>query len=205
MAVTGVTSGTSATYATNAMSNKKETRTIRGNISDESKKRVHELADNPKNVKRMKSQQLDKDAFFKLMLEQLKNQDPMSPMDNNDMLNQMSQLSSMEQLENMTKMQAEATRASKDISDQVKALTQAIVSSTDSREMLQEIQKINQKLSTYIAATTKPDAGDVASALGDETGKQNTAGVSATDGVSGREVVEDSEITESGSGTSGEA
>lgn len=45
--------------------------------------------------------QMDKDAFFKLMLAQLKNQDPMNPMKNHEMAAQLAQFSSLEQMTNM--------------------------------------------------------------------------------------------------------
>jgi flagellar basal-body rod modification protein FlgD len=41
---------------------------------------------------------LDKDAFLKLLVAQLKNQDPSSPMDTSQMMAQTTQLSTMEQL-----------------------------------------------------------------------------------------------------------
>ena len=44
---------------------------------------------------------LDKDAFFKLMLSQLKNQDPMNPLKNHEMAAQLAQFSSLEQMSNM--------------------------------------------------------------------------------------------------------
>jgi flagellar basal-body rod modification protein FlgD len=44
---------------------------------------------------------LDKDGFLKLMVEQLKHQDPSAPADSSAMLQQMSQLTSMEQMTNM--------------------------------------------------------------------------------------------------------
>ena len=44
-----------------------------------------------------------KEMFLKLLVAQLKNQDPTSPMDQKDMMAQMAQFSSVEQLSNMAK------------------------------------------------------------------------------------------------------
>nr|WP_207754868.1 flagellar hook capping FlgD N-terminal domain-containing protein [Desulforadius tongensis] len=45
--------------------------------------------------------ELDKDAFLRIMIEQLKNQDPTSPMDSDKFISQMAQFTMMEQLTNM--------------------------------------------------------------------------------------------------------
>ena len=45
--------------------------------------------------------QLDKDAFLKLLVAQLQNQDPMSPMDSNQFISQMAEFSTVEQLANI--------------------------------------------------------------------------------------------------------
>ncbi|MCW2921934.1 MAG: flagellar hook assembly protein FlgD [Thermoleophilia bacterium] len=46
---------------------------------------------------------LQKDMFLKLMIAQLKNQDPTAPMDQKDMMASMTQFSQVEQMQNMTK------------------------------------------------------------------------------------------------------
>lgn len=46
---------------------------------------------------------LDKEAFLKLLITQLKSQDPLEPMKDRDFIAQMSQLSSLEQVMNMSK------------------------------------------------------------------------------------------------------
>ena len=47
------------------------------------------------------SQELDGDAFLMLMLEQLKNQDPMDPMDNSEMLAQQAQFTQLQELQEL--------------------------------------------------------------------------------------------------------
>lgn len=47
------------------------------------------------------SQELDGDAFLMLMLEQLKNQDPMDPMDNSEMLAQQAQFSQLQEMQEL--------------------------------------------------------------------------------------------------------
>lgn len=57
--------------------------------------------DSSKRVAGHGSSKMDKDAFFKLMLAQLKNQDPMNPLKNHEMAAQLAQFSTLEQMTNM--------------------------------------------------------------------------------------------------------
>lgn len=57
--------------------------------------------DPSKKVQGSGNANLDKDAFFKLMLTQLKNQDPMNPLKNHEMAAQLAQFSTLEQMSNM--------------------------------------------------------------------------------------------------------
>src|SRR3954470_21741146 len=50
----------------------------------------------------------DKDLFLKLMVEQLRHQDPMNPTDGNEWLAQMAQFNSVEQLGNLASTSAQA-------------------------------------------------------------------------------------------------
>lgn len=55
-----------------------------------------------KNASTQIDNELGKDAFLKLMITQMQNQDPLSPMDNKDMIAQMAQFTSVEQLVNIS-------------------------------------------------------------------------------------------------------
>ena len=57
--------------------------------------------DDNKRVAGHGNDKMDKDAFFKLMIAQLKNQDPMNPLKNHEMAAQLAQFSSLEQMTNM--------------------------------------------------------------------------------------------------------
>ncbi|MBP8129598.1 MAG: flagellar hook capping protein [Candidatus Hydrogenedentes bacterium] len=47
------------------------------------------------------SEDLDTDAFLQLLMEQIRNQDPLEPMDNDEMLAQLAQFASLEQMNNL--------------------------------------------------------------------------------------------------------
>lgn len=57
--------------------------------------------DPSKKMRAVGSDKLDKDAFMKLMLAQMKNQDPTNPLKSHEMAAQLAQFSSLEQLQNM--------------------------------------------------------------------------------------------------------
>lgn len=58
---------------------------------------------------------LDKDAFFKLMLTQLKSQDPTNPLKSHEMAAQLAQFSSLEQMTNINQTLAEMKNAQKPV------------------------------------------------------------------------------------------
>jgi flagellar basal-body rod modification protein FlgD len=57
--------------------------------------------DPSKKMRAVGSDKMDKDAFMKLMLAQMKNQDPTNPLKSHEMAAQLAQFSSLEQMQNM--------------------------------------------------------------------------------------------------------
>lgn len=57
--------------------------------------------DPSKRMRAVGSDKMDKDAFMKLMLAQMKNQDPTNPLKSHEMAAQLAQFSSLEQMQNM--------------------------------------------------------------------------------------------------------
>jgi flagellar basal-body rod modification protein FlgD len=77
--------------------------------------------DPSKQVQGTGNSKMDKDAFFKLMIAQLKNQDPSNPLKNHEMAAQLAQFSSLEQMTNMNTTLTEIKGASKPV-EQFQAL-----------------------------------------------------------------------------------
>jgi len=62
---------------------------------------VNSTTNNPIEYATTSNSDLDKDAFLKLMLAQLQNQDPLEPLDGTDYSAQLAQFSSLEQMQNI--------------------------------------------------------------------------------------------------------
>ena len=73
--------------------------------------------DPSKKVRGTGNKEMDKDAFFKLMMAQLKNQDPTNPLKNHEMAAQLAQFSTLEQMSNMNTTLKEMKAGSKPIEE----------------------------------------------------------------------------------------
>lgn len=73
-----------------------------GNVGDMLNKMADpNWVDPAKKMRTVGNDKLDKDAFFKLMIAQMKNQDPTNPLKSHEMAAQLANFSSLEQMQNM--------------------------------------------------------------------------------------------------------
>ncbi len=158
---------------------------ISGSFTEDQIKKLNAISNDAANETRKKSQTLDKDAFLKIMMIQLQNQNPLSPTDNAEYMNQMAQFSSVEQLTNLVSSQSTANEMSalisKQLEDMAKMISKLANTSGESSEisdkqtqiieqnnkMLEQLVKMNATLSAYMESN-KPAVNDaeVFSALG---------------------------------------
>lgn len=159
---------------------------ISGSFTEDQIKRLNAISNDAANETRKKSQVLDKDAFLKLMMMQLQNQNPLSPADNTEYMNQMAQFSSVEQLTNISTSQEKNNQLNALISAQLEEMTAMIGSivgkggTTGNTELantqktiieqnakiLEELVKMNTMFSSYMMQKEKVSDDDVFSVLG---------------------------------------
>lgn len=162
---------------------------LSGSFTEDQIKKLNAISNDAANETRKKSQVLDKDAFLKLMMMQLQNQNPLNPTDNTEYMNQMAQFSSVEQLSNIATSQEKTNQLNSLISKQIEDMTAALTkmaNGDDTEEsdkvietqkqiieqnskMLEELIKMNAMLSSYLGDAEKTQAvsnEDIFSILG---------------------------------------
>ena len=100
------------------------------------------------------SNALDKDAFLKLLVTQMQNQDPLSPMEDREFIAQMAQFSSLEQMQNLNTSQAV-------LMDHIAQMNNNLVKSQTN--IVDQLEKINEALSKLNGEEVEPpeDGGEV--------------------------------------------
>lgn len=152
---------------------------VSGSFTEDQIIKLNAISNDKANETRKKTQVLDKDAFLKLMMMQLKNQNPLNPTDNTEYMNQMAQFSSVEQLTNIATSQETSNKLNSLISSQLEDMSLMIEKlakdkggSTESTEVansqkqiieqnakiLEELVKLNSTFTTYLMNSNNQQA-----------------------------------------------
>jgi len=94
---------------------------------------------------------LDKDAFLKLLVTQLRSQDPLSPMEDREFIAQMAQFSSLEQMQNLNDA---AVKNHDEIMEHMIHMNNNMVKSQTT--IATQLTKLNAVLEAYLARTNTP-------------------------------------------------
>ena len=138
---------------------------ITGSFSEAQLDYLESIKTDEKNNKLIKNQEMGQDAFLKLLMAEMENQDPLSPMDSKDTVAQMAQFSTVEQLtkvsESVEKGNEEAKTSVLKIENALAKLNNNFVDSgtlqTDQldeinknqKELLNQMIKLNNSISAY--------------------------------------------------------
>ncbi|HZX20879.1 MAG TPA: flagellar hook capping FlgD N-terminal domain-containing protein [Clostridia bacterium] len=108
--------------------------------------------DNEVEKKKTKSGDLDKDAFLRLLITQLQNQDPLNPMEDREFIAQMAQFSSLEQMQNLNKT-LESTQVT--IAEHITQMNNNLVKSQSN--IVDQLIKISKGLRELGVEVEKPE------------------------------------------------
>ena len=109
--------------------------------------KIEKQKQNPKNIN-----ELDNDAFMRLFLEQLKNQDPTAPMETDKIITQTAQLTQVEMQEQNKKTMVEVAEAMKSTQETNKELKEFQAKMKESLESLNEGMKTTASSNNAMAA-----------------------------------------------------
>ncbi|MCT4633764.1 MAG: hypothetical protein N4A76_13650 [Firmicutes bacterium] len=164
MAVSGVGSST-VTNPYNTSNTEKTTEKKLGKyLTDDAKERLDALDKDAENNKKIADNKMNsQDAFMKILMTQLQNQDPLSPMENTDMISQMSQFSQLEAIQSMAEV-SEGTAKS----------LEYLVEKADNNEIMQlevvnQLVKLNKAMEEYFDTGDSEDESDNSDGDSDES------------------------------------
>jgi len=138
---------------------------INGSFSEAQLNYLDSIKNDEENQKLIKNQEMGQDAFLKLLMAEMENQDPLSPMDSKDTVAQMAQFSTVEQLtkvsESVEKGNEEAKASVLKIENALAKLNNNFVDgdtlqtgqldeiNKNQKELLNQMIKLNNSISAY--------------------------------------------------------
>ena len=105
---------------------------------------------NNNSAEKKKGNDLDKDAFLRLLTTQLSHQDPLNPMEDREFIAQLAQFSSLEQMQNLNQS---VNKASEEMLKSVRSMNQNQIDANI--EILKEIINIRKSMEAYLGEIPK--------------------------------------------------
>ncbi|WP_353095307.1 flagellar hook capping FlgD N-terminal domain-containing protein [Tissierella praeacuta] len=129
-------------------------------VNNEYKEYVYNFKDQEKqkNTAKSSNNDLDKDAFLRLLTTQLANQDPLNPIEDREFIAQLAQFSSLEQMQNLNKTFVDKSEETKEM---LKLMNQNQIDANV--EILKEIINIKKAMEVYKGEESveeKPEEND---------------------------------------------
>lgn len=138
---------------------------ITGSFSEAQLNYLDSIKNDQENQKLIENQEMGQDAFLKLLMAEMENQDPLNPMDSKDTVAQMAQFSTVEQLtkvsESVEKGNEEAKASVLKIENAIAKLNNNFVDggtiqsdqleeiNENQKELLNQMIKLNNSISAY--------------------------------------------------------